>query len=33
MRDTLIFIMCLSPFALMVLAGLLKEHEATKPEE
>ena len=33
MRDTLIFILCLSPFALMVLAGLLKDHKANKPEE
>ena len=33
MRDTLIFIMCLSPFVLMVAGGLLKNHKANKPEE
>ena len=33
MRDTLILILACTPFALMVAAGLLKDHKANKPEE
>lgn len=33
MRDYIILALACLPFALMVLAGLLKGHKANKPEE